>query len=134
MANVTTQNPAITSRFLANQAAQNAGMASLAKFTGDTTIPPPSLETDGVPFYGLRTAVIAMTSVGNDSTAAAYGMFRAFDGSFIWTELSGASPLTVTDGTIGNGWNTDAGCPERVAVEFAAGAGVNFVISIGGHQ
>ena len=134
MANTTTTNPAITSRYLAIQAAQSEGLASLATITGDTTIPPPSLETDGVAFYGLKTAVIAMTSDGDDSTAAAYGMFRAFDGSFIWTALSGASPLTVTDGTIGNGWNTDAGCPERIAVEFAAGAGVDFAISIGGHQ
>lgn len=133
MANTTTNNPAITSRYLAIQAAQTEGLASLATITGDTTIIAPSLETDGVPFYGLRTAVITTSSIGDDSTAAAYAMFRAFDGTFYWTAMSGASPQTVADG-IPNGWNTDAGCPERVAVALAAGAGVDFAITIGGHQ
>ena len=134
MANTTTTNPAITSRYLAIKAAQDDGLASLATITGDTSIATPTTDTEGVPFYGLRTAVITAASVGDNSTATAYAMFRNFDGSFAWTQMSGAPTLTLTDGDLATGWNTDAGCPERVCVAIDAGAGATFTISIGGHQ
>lgn len=135
MANTTTINPAIA-QAAANGGLDtflNSGLVSIATITGDATIAAPTTDADGVPFYGLKTAVITASAAVAGATFTAYAMFRAFDDSIAWTPMSGTTPQTVAAGDTG-GWNTDAGCPERVAVVLTPTGGATFAITIGGHQ
>jgi hypothetical protein len=131
MANTITTNPDITSRYSANVAIQQTGLANLATYAGDTANSAPTLDTDGTPFYGFTTAVVPfkVTNPGGANTIIiyVYAMYRFADGSICWVQITFDSTTTTSATTcamhgaerIAARMEVDGGTPE-FAIDFNA--------------
>ena len=135
MANVTTVFETKLENYtdVANQAF--TGRIDVAAVVGDTELPIPTSSSDGFPFFQMRQAIVAVGVAGGDvKSVSLWAGYELPNTGFIWTLMSGATPIILADGDTG-GWNTDAGRPDRIAVSWAIDAGAPVVsVLIGGNQ
>lgn len=124
MANIVTQVDFTGATVLGGLAgAIAAGRVDIAEISGNAAIAAPTLIDDGIPFYQLSIADIAIACVGGTITATLWVQFRpkfGLPGSFIWIKAPSAAALAAI---VTGGWLESVGRPDRIAVEMTITAG-----------